>query len=187
MPDESPVESPVEVVHRFWEKLIHQWELGEASSLVTACFRFRGALGVSSSGLGAFLDYAHGIRRALPDLRVSFDEVHVDGATVSARLHFTGTHSGPLLGVPATHRVVSYAGAGFFDVEGSRLSRLWLVSDTHDLHRQLTAPRAAPRPRSATAHRPGATGPAGATATGTATATADRPGAPAATAEVAPA
>lgn len=142
-----PDESPVEVVHRFWDRLIHEWALGEASSLVTACFRFRGAMGVSSSGLGAFLDYAHGIRRALPDLRVTFDEVHVDGGTVSARLHFQGTHSGPLLGVPATHRAVAYSGAGFFDVEGSRLSRVWLVSDTYDLHTQLTSPRAAPRPR----------------------------------------
>ncbi|MDP9408423.1 MAG: ester cyclase [Actinomycetota bacterium] len=148
-----PEEKPVEVVRRFWDRLIHEWALHEAGSLVTGDFTFRGALGVSSSGLGAFLDYAHGIRRALPDLRVSFDEVHEDGPTVAARLLFEGTHCGPLFGVPVTRRPVSYVGAGFFDVTPKgRLSRVWLVSDTYDLHRQLTAPvRAvrAVRPRAA--------------------------------------
>ena len=137
-------ERPVDVVTRFWDRLIHEWALHEAGSLVTGDFTFRGALGVASSGLGAFLDYAHAIRRALPDLRVGFDEVHVDGATVSARLLFRGTHHGPLLGVPATRREVEYVGAGFFDVVGDRLSRAWLVSDTYDLHRQLTARGRAP-------------------------------------------
>ena len=140
-----PDEKPVDVVRRFWDRLIHEWELDEAGSLVTGDFQFRGALGVSTSGLGAFLDYAHAIRRALPDLRVEFDEVHEDGPTVAVRLLFRGTHQGPLLGVPATRREVSYVGAGFFDVTPKgRLSRVWLVSDTYDLHRQLTVPARAP-------------------------------------------
>jgi predicted ester cyclase len=145
-----PEDRPIEVVRRFWERLIHEWALHEAGSLVTGDFTFRGALGVSSSGLGAFLDYAHGIRRALPDLRVGFDEVHDDGRTVAARLVFRGTHSGPLFGVPATHRPVEYVGAGFFDVTPKgRLSRVWLVSDTLDLQRQLAAPPRPVRQRSA--------------------------------------
>ena len=145
-----PEEKPIDVVRRFWERLIHEWALHEAGSLVTGDFTYRGAMGVTSSGLGGFMDYARGIRRALPDLRVTFDEVHEDELTVSARLHFSGTHCGPLLGVPATHRAVSYVGAGFFDVTPKgRLSRVWLVSDTFDLHRQLTAPVAAPRQRGA--------------------------------------
>ena len=145
-----PEDKPIEVVRRFWDRLIHEWALHEAGSLVTGDFTFRGALGVSSSGLGGFLDYAHDIRRALPDLRVTFEEVHEDGRTVVVRLLFRGTHSGRLFGVPATHRPVESGGAGFFDVTPKgRLSRVWLVSDTLDLQRQLASPPRAVRQRGA--------------------------------------
>jgi len=147
-----PETRPVETVRRFWDRMVHAWALDEAGSFVTADFAFRGATGPSGTGLGAFLDYAHTVRRALPDLRVDLEEVYEQGDHVAARLVFRGTHSGPLLGVPATHRPVAYVGAGFFHVDGARLRSLWLVSDTLDLQRQLTA---------RTGARPLATHPAG--------------------------
>ena len=141
-----PDEQPVDVVRRFWDLLVHEWALHEAGEIVTGDFAFRSALGVSTRGRGGFVEWAHQLRRALPDLRVALDDVQEVDRTVAARLLFSGTHSGPLFGVPATRRLVTYEGAGFFDVTPKgKLSRVWLVADTHDLYRQLTAPVHPPR------------------------------------------
>jgi predicted ester cyclase len=40
-------------------------------------------------------------------------ELVCDGGRAAARLRFTGTHTGPLLGLPATQRRFEYAGAAF--------------------------------------------------------------------------
>jgi hypothetical protein len=41
-------------------------------------------------------------RAGAPDLRVSIEEIYAAGDWVAARLAWSGTHSGELLGLPAT-------------------------------------------------------------------------------------
>lgn len=129
---------PEELARRFWE-LFTRWDLDGVSGLVTDDLRWRGSLGSESTGIAAFLAYADAARQALPDLGVQLDEVAVSGSQAWARLTFSATHSGQLLGVPATGRRVSYVGQAVHDVRDGRLSRIWVVADTLSLHRQLTA------------------------------------------------
>ena len=51
---------------------------------------------------------------------------------------FSGRHRGPLLGVPATRRRVSWAGAAFFTFSGGRIADVWVLGDLHGLAEQLT-------------------------------------------------
>ena len=57
----------------------------------------------------------------------------------AARLEYSGTHSGDLLGVPATQRRFSYAGAAFFTVDAGLLREIWVLGDLDSLRRQLVA------------------------------------------------
>ncbi len=126
-----------DLARRFWERFT-RWDLDGVSALVTEDLHWRGSLGSESTGLPAFLAYADAARAAIPDLAVELDEVAVAGSQVWARLTFSATHSGELLGVPATGRRVSYVGQAVHDVRDERLSRVLVVADTLSLHRQLT-------------------------------------------------
>jgi predicted ester cyclase len=56
---------------------------------------------------------------------------------VAARLRYTGTHTGRLLGIPATGRRFEYAGAAFFVAARGRLTSAWVLGDLDGLRRQL--------------------------------------------------
>ena len=138
MPAVPQLQEPEDLARRFWE-LFTRWDLDGVTALVTEDLRWRGSLGSESTGIADFLAYADAARAALPDLALALDEVAVAGSQAWARLTLSGTHSGELLGVPATGRRVSYVGQAVHDVRDGRLSRIWVVADTLSLHRQLTA------------------------------------------------
>ena len=56
----------------------------------------------------------------------------------AARLRYTGTHTGPLLGIPATGRHFEYDGAAFFVAARGRLISAWVLGDLTGLGRQLS-------------------------------------------------
>ena len=64
-------------------------------------------------------------------------ELACEDDTAAARLLYSGTHTGPLLDLPATGRRFEYAGAAFFTVEGGLLASAWVLGDLEGLRRQL--------------------------------------------------
>lgn len=134
---ELAVDGPEALVRRFWQQVIGEWDNDTARELVTTDFRWRGSLGSESTGLDEFLAYLAAARLAMPDLRVTLNEVAVVGQQVWTRMTFRATHQGELLGVPGTGRPVAYVGQAVHDVRDARLSRAWVVADTLSLYRQL--------------------------------------------------
>ena len=61
----------------------------------------------------------------------------VDGDRAAARLLYSGTHTGTLLGMPATGRRFEYAGAAFFTASDGLLTSAWVLGDLDALRRQL--------------------------------------------------
>jgi len=55
----------------------------------------------------------------------------------AARLEYTGTHTGTLLGHTATGRRFAYAGAAFFTASANRLTDAWVLGDVTTLTAQL--------------------------------------------------
>ena len=56
----------------------------------------------------------------------------------AARMRFTGTHRGPLLGIPATGRTFTYTGAAFFTSASGLITDIWVIGDVDALRQQLT-------------------------------------------------
>ena len=78
------------------------------------------------------------IRRALPDFRAEVDDVVAEGALLAARVTYSGTHRGPMMGVSPTGRVLTWDAMTFrrFDEEGKVVER-WIIGDDLGLLHEL--------------------------------------------------
>ena len=79
------------------------------------------------------------IRDAFPDFHNRIDDLVAEDDKVVARLTFTGTHLGHLLGHAATGRTVTYSGAAFFEMANGKIRRVWVLGDALSLMRQIGA------------------------------------------------
>lgn len=82
--------------------------------------------------------YLTEMRAAIPDLRVDVHHLIVEGEMSAARLTYSGTHKGPLQGIPGTGRHLSWDAMNFrrFNDDGLTVER-WLLSDSIGLLHQL--------------------------------------------------
>ncbi|MDG4821704.1 ester cyclase [Asanoa sp. WMMD1127] len=75
-----------------------------------------------------------------PDLRVGIEDIFGAGDKVAVRLRFSGTHTGPFQGVPATHRRVSFTSIEMYRIAGDKIAEEWVSPDMMGLMRQLSEP-----------------------------------------------
>lgn len=85
------------------------------------------------------------LRGVFPDLDVTVEDVVVSGERAAVRSVARGTHSGEILGVPATGRRVEFRAFDFHRLEGGRIAQSWHLEDYLGLLEQLGA-AFAPRP-----------------------------------------
>ena len=103
-----------DLVRRYYESLWNRWDFALAEELIAEDIVFRGSLGDSVRGREGFKDYMRAVRRAFPDFHNQVEELVAEGDRVVARLTYTGTHAGALLGIAPTGRRVNYAGVALF-------------------------------------------------------------------------
>ena len=112
------------LVELFYNDIWNRRDYAVANDLLAVDFRFRGSLGDKTVGIPAFLAYVDSVHAALADYRCTIEELIADKQRASARMMFSGRHRAPLLGVAATGREVSWAGAAFFTVAKAS-GRIW--------------------------------------------------------------
>lgn len=129
-----------ELVGRFWRAI---WDPDPARALrplVTDDVAFRGSLGLEGKGPDGVADYVRAVSGAFPDFTGRVEELIAEGDRVVARLRFSGTHAGPVLGRPATGRKVEYAALALARIDGGRIREMWVVGDTVGLLARLGEP-----------------------------------------------
>jgi|SRR6516225_353763 len=127
------------LVRRYYDELWNQWQLELIPELLAQDFRFRGSVGVTTRGIGAFADYVRMIRDAFPDFHNRIESMLAEDNRVVARLQYTGTHRGKIFGIDPAANHLSYAGVGIFTIGGHQLRSAWVLGDRYELMRQLGA------------------------------------------------
>lgn len=127
-----------ELIERFYAELWNNWDDPAVDRTLSPRFVFRGSLGQETSGRDGWRRYRDLVRAGSADFHNEVAELVCDGARAAARLHYTGTHTGALLGLTATGRRFEYAGAAFFTADGQWLTSAWVLGDLDGLRRQLS-------------------------------------------------
>ena len=91
-------------------------------------------------------------REVFPDLVVRADQLIAEDDLIANRWTATGTHSGPLAGVPASGCVVSWTGTDVYRLADGRIAEWWRHDDASWLLRQVSGAD----PATSTPARPGA-------------------------------
>jgi steroid delta-isomerase-like uncharacterized protein len=79
------------------------------------------------------------IHESFPDLHVTIEDLIAEGDRVVARATVTGTHSGPVLGVPATGKRVMWSAIVMYRVEDGKIAEQWLMEDWASVLQQVGA------------------------------------------------
>ncbi len=127
------------VVRVFYDEVWNRWNDALVDEVLAADLVFRGSLGDEVHGRSGFRGYRDKVRAAFPDFTNELVSLVVAGDRAAARLRYTGTHSGPMFGIPATNRRIGYDGAAFFRLDGGQIAEAWVLGDVYGLLRQLEA------------------------------------------------
>ena len=127
------------LVTRFYERLWNAWDDDAVALTLATDFRFRGSLGSETVGREGWRGYRDAIRAGAADFHNEVVDLVLGDDRAAARLRYTGTHTGVLLGLPATGRAFTYAGAAFFRASEGLLTEVWVLGDLEALRAQLTA------------------------------------------------
>jgi steroid delta-isomerase-like uncharacterized protein len=135
----SAATTPRRLVERFYDDAWNRGDEETAREILHHAFRFRGSLGTEASDIEGYLAYLRMVRAALPGFTCTIKDLIEGGQRIAARMLFSGTHRGEVLGVAGSGREVSWEGAAFFTIADGRIVELWVLGDLDALKRQLAA------------------------------------------------
>jgi len=84
-----------------------------------------------------FKQFLNGHYVAFPDIQWTIEDVVAEGDRVVVRWILTGTHQGPLMGIPPTGKQVSMWGISIYRIAEGKVAEEWAVADVMGLMQQL--------------------------------------------------
>jgi predicted ester cyclase len=88
-------------------------------------------------GVEPFRQQVAAFRAGFPDLQVTIDELLVDGDRFASRTTVTGTHTGDLMGMPATGQRISVEAVDMGRIENGMAKERWGGLNMYSMLTQL--------------------------------------------------
>jgi steroid delta-isomerase-like uncharacterized protein len=127
----------IAVLSRFIEEVINQGRLEVCDQIVAENFVELDPLPGQSQGRQGLKDVIAMMRVGFPDIHWVIDETIASGDKVVTRFTWTGTHRGPFMGIPATHRGVIVKGVVIDRLAAGKMSDSRILMDTFSMLQQL--------------------------------------------------
>jgi steroid delta-isomerase-like uncharacterized protein len=96
--------------------------------------------GAPSGGLEGVEHFVKLFRHALPDARLSVEQIVADDEKVAFWWRASGTHQGEVFGIPPTGKHISFTGMTMHRVANGRFAESWAELDLMGLIQQLRTP-----------------------------------------------
>jgi predicted ester cyclase len=126
-----------EVVRYLFERVWNDSHFDGLSTVWSAetPFHFRGSAPIV--GPEGVVAQVRRWKAAFPDFRFRVEDIVAEGDKVAARVSFSGTHSGPFLGIEPTGRRIEVTEMMFFRFDDGIVVEVWEDYDEHGLRQQL--------------------------------------------------
>ena len=122
-------ESNKAVVVRFNKEVIEKGDIVAFRDIMSEDFVNRSAPpGADSGPEGMWHTFNHILRPAMSDMRVEIEDQIAEGDKVTTRKRIHGTHTGELMGVPATNRAVVISVIDVVRLEGGKYAEHWGIN-----------------------------------------------------------
>jgi len=123
---------------RVWVECLNKGDLSAADAgFAPDCVIHFTGVAEPLRGIGAWKDFVAGFLIAFPDFHITVEDQLVEGDRVAFRFRATGTHKGPLAGIPATGRQVAIDGVIIDRVVAGQVQERWEQIDQSLMLRQL--------------------------------------------------
>ena len=126
-----------QVIQDFLEEVINHGRLERADALVKSDFIELDPLPGQQQGREGLKEIIRHIRSAFPDTHWVVEEMIAEGDKVVTRFHWTGTHLGPFLGIPATGKTVKVVGVVIDRLEEGKMADSRILMNELSLMQQL--------------------------------------------------
>ncbi len=90
-----------------------------------------------SRGIDAFKGVIAMFKEAFPDLRLTVEDSIAAGDRVVHRWSMTGTHQGPLMGIPPTNKQLGWTGITIVRMEDGKIVERWANVDVLGILQQM--------------------------------------------------
>jgi steroid delta-isomerase-like uncharacterized protein len=123
------------------QRAIDQWNAGDLDGylqLYDPSVTLHGYPGVTP-GLESVRGFYQGFWAALPGCQISIEDMVGEGDEVACRATLHGTHTGPLMGVPATGKDVSVPTITILRFAGGKCVERWSQADFLGMLQQIGA------------------------------------------------
>lgn len=131
----------LETVRLFYHEMWNRADKSRIAEVFHPDFTFRGSLGPVLVGHEQFAGYVDAVVRALPDFLCEILETTEQANRVVARMRFSGTQEGEMMGFAPTGRRVAWDGSAHFTFRDRLVADLWVLGDVHGLLQRLAANR----------------------------------------------
>ena len=134
-----PLDDNKALVLRIYDDLFNRGRLSLTGELIAADFIAHIAPDRTPAGPDGIKSFITMLRAAFPDGRYMIEDLVAEDDKVAARITFSGTHSGPFLGIAPTGKHVTQQQLHLIRVRDGMAVEQWAVGDDADLARQLEA------------------------------------------------
>ena len=124
------------IVRRFVDEIINNGDYSALRELVHPDYVYRSP-DQELHGPAALEDLFAAYRAGIPDLVTTIDELIVAGDTVVISITLTGTHTGNLMGIPATGNPLSVHGMVRSRLQDGKIIEEWEILDMLGMFQQL--------------------------------------------------
>jgi predicted ester cyclase len=128
------------VLHRWFDEVWNQGRESSIDELMADGALIHGIAtpaGKPMRGAADFKPFYQQFRAAFPDMRITVEDVLVDGDKLAARCSVSATHTGPGVTPDPTNKAVSITGMCIARVENGKIVEGWNNFDFLSLYQQL--------------------------------------------------
>ncbi|AME25501.1 MULTISPECIES: ester cyclase [Burkholderiaceae] len=118
-------------------KAVAAHDMEQLRAVVAGDWQYIPAISDDQSGPDQMIPAFRNLAIGLPDMKIDLLDVLVSDDRVAVRASVSGTQTGPIMGVAATSKPVTFAIHAFHEVKNGKITRTWHLEDWLSMFRQI--------------------------------------------------